>query len=173
MPRFRQRVQPATCAGQSNSVVIRPALIEDISAIIKIEQQAKPAAHWTEEKYREIFENEMPGPITGSKGSHRIVMVAEDEAGLQGFGIMQLLHQECEIENLVVTPEVRRRGVGKRLLRTLIDLARKHGATAVFLEVRDGNEAARALYNGVGFRESGRRKAYYHSPQEDAILYQL
>lgn len=154
-------------------MVIRPALIQDISAILKIEQQAEAAAHWTEEKYREIFENETPAPIAESQGSHRIVVVAEDEAGVQGFGIMQLLHQECEVENLVVAPEMRRQGVGKRLLRTLIDQARKHGATAVFLEVRDGNEAARALYTGVGFRESGRRKGYYHSPEEDAILYQL
>ncbi len=166
-------MQPATCMGQGNSVVIRPALIKDISAILKIEQQAETAAHWTEEKYREIFENETPGRIAESKARRRIMIVAEDEAGVQGFGIMQLLHEECEIENLVVVPGTRRRGVGKQLLCTLIDLARKYGATAVFLEVRDGNDAARALYNGVGFRESGRRRAYYHSPQEDAILYQL
>ncbi|HEV7217310.1 MAG: ribosomal protein S18-alanine N-acetyltransferase [Terriglobales bacterium] len=154
-------------------MVIRPALIEDISAILKIEQQAEAAAHWTEEKYREIFENETPGRSAESAAPRRIMMVAEDEAGVQGFGIMRLMRQECEIENLVVAPEMRRRGVGKQLLRTLIDLARKQGVITVFLEVRDGNDAARALYNGVGFRESGRRRAYYHSPREDAILYQL
>ena len=147
-----------------NSVIIRPAIVEDVSAILKIEPQTGSTAHWTEEKYREIFEKETP---------RRIALVAEDESGVQGFAVIQLVHQECEVENLVVALEMRRRGVGKLLLRDLITLARKEGATTIFLEVRETNEAAEALYNRLGFTVSGRRKTYYHNPDEDAILYRL
>ena len=164
MQRFCQRAVSATRAGQSNSVFIRPALIEDVPAILKVERVAETATHWTEGKYLGIFEQETP---------RRIALVAEDESGVHGFGVIQLLHQECEIENLVVVSGMRRQGVGNQLLCSLIEVARNHGAAAVFLEVRDSNEAARELYNGAGFSESGRRKGYYHSPEEDAILYRL
>jgi ribosomal-protein-alanine N-acetyltransferase len=145
-------------------VLIRPAVADDIPAILKIEQQAEGAAHWTEEKYRETFKE---------NGPRRLVMVAEDESGVQGFGVVQCLHPECEVENLVVAPGMQRQGVGKRLVLSLIDLARSQGATIASLEVREGNEAARALYHSLGFKENGRRKRYYRNPEEDAILYRL
>jgi ribosomal-protein-alanine N-acetyltransferase len=145
-------------------VLIRPAVADDIPAILKIEQHAEGAAHWTEERYRETFKEDRP---------RRLVMVAEDQSGVQGFGVIQYLHHECEVENLVVAPGTRRQGVGKRLLLSLIDLARSEGAITASLEVREGNAAARALYQSLGFREWGRRKRYYHNPEEDAILYRL
>ncbi|MGH9529193.1 MAG: ribosomal protein S18-alanine N-acetyltransferase [Terriglobales bacterium] len=146
------------------SVIVRPAVVSDIPAILRIEQQTEGAAHWTEEKYRKIFETEVP---------RRVVLVAEDELGVHGFGVIQLLDQECEVENLAVLPEIRRRGVGKQLLGSLINLARNHGAATIFLEVREQNQAARSLYNKLGFTEGGWRKGYYHNPDEDAILYRL
>lgn len=145
-------------------VLIRSAVPDDVPAILKIEQQAEGAAHWTEERYRETFKGDRP---------RRLVTVAEDESGVQGFGVIQYLHHECEVENLVVAPGTRRQGVGKRLLLSLIDLARSEGAITASLEVREGNAAARALYQSLGFREWGRRKRYYHNPEEDAILYRL
>jgi ribosomal-protein-alanine N-acetyltransferase len=53
------------------------------------------------------------------------------------------------------------------LLRSLCE----RDAQLIHLEVRPSNKAARALYQRWGFRESGRRPGYYHSPPEDAILY--
>lgn len=145
-------------------MIIRPAIIQDIPAILKIEQQAEAAAHWKEEDYRQVFVKDMP---------RRSVVVAEDETGVQAFSVIRLLQQECEIENLVVAPPMRQRGLGKQLLKNVVNLARSKGAISIFLEVREGNEAARALYNKLGFSESGRRQTYYHNPEEDAILYRL
>ncbi len=145
-------------------MIIRPAIIQDIPAILKIEQQAEAAAHWKEEDYRQVFVKDVP---------RRLVIVAEDESGLQAFSVIRLLQQECEIENLVVAPPMRQRGLGKQLLKNVVNLARSQGAISIFLEVREGNEAARALYNKLGFSESGRRQTYYHNPEEDAILYRL
>ena len=49
----------------------------------------------------------------------------------------------------------------------------RRGAKAVFLEVRESNYAARALYEKWAFVESGRRRRYYQDPNEDAILYRI
>ena len=54
-----------------------------------------------------------------------------------------------------------------------LNLARRQGALAVFLEVRESNRAARALYEKWAFVENDRRKRYYSNPEEDAIVYRL
>jgi ribosomal-protein-alanine N-acetyltransferase len=81
--------------------------------------------------------------------------------------------REWEIENIAVAGPARRRGLGTRLLGELLDQARDRGADAVFLEVRESNRAARALYEKWAFLESGRRRGYYKDQEEDAIVYRL
>ena len=83
------------------------------------------------------------------------------------------LAPEWELENIVVAPAARRTGLGKRLLNALLSQARETNSAAVFLEVRESNTAARSLYEKTGFQLTGRRKAYYTNPQEDAVLYRL
>jgi ribosomal-protein-alanine N-acetyltransferase len=80
---------------------------------------------------------------------------------------------EWEIENIAVAGPARRRGLGTRLLAELLKRVHKAGAHNVFLEVRESNRAARELYQEWAFVESGRRKAYYHAPDEDAVLYRF
>jgi [ribosomal protein S18]-alanine N-acetyltransferase len=142
-------------------MLIRSATAEDIPAILAIAGKAEHAAHWPEEQYRGMFEGQTP---------RHLVLVIEERGTVQGFVIGHLLDQECEIENLVVASDFRRRGWGSKLLRSLIDAAHQAGATAFFLEVRESNLAARALYNRTGFVENGRRKRYYREPEEDAIV---
>jgi len=141
--------------------LIRSATAEDIPAILAIERKAEHAAHWPEERYREMFESE---------DSRRLILIIEERGAVQGFVIGQVLDQECEIENLVVAADARRRGLGSKLLQSVIDAARHEGVIAFFLEVRETNLAARALYNRAGFVENGRRKQYYREPEEDGIL---
>ena len=84
-----------------------------------------------------------------------------------------MVAEEWEIENIAIAGSARRRGLGTRLLGELLDLARAKGAEAVFLEVRESNRVARALYEKWAFLESGRRRRYYKDPEEDAILYRI
>ncbi len=153
---------------------IRPATIADISHIMSLERESATAGHWTEKQYRDVFQSET---------QTRLLLVAQaspptakghesDKAfGILGFLIAQQLPPEWELENLVVVPGARRKGIGKRLLNALLAAARKTDNSAVFLEVRESNAAARALYETAGFERIGRRYAYYTSPSEDAILY--
>lgn len=140
---------------------LRPATIDDVPTLMALEKYAVTAAHWSVEQYRAVF---LPG-------TPRIALVLEDADAIQGFLIARAVGPEWELENIAIAGPARRRGLGTRLLGEFLDAARAHGATAVFLEVRESNAAARRLYEKWAFTESGRRDAYYRDPQEAAIIY--
>ncbi len=92
---------------------------------------------------------------------------------LAGFIVARLLADELHVNNVAVRPAFRRHRIGSSLLEKTLQVARGHGANMAHLEVRAGNEAAQRLYAVCGFRATGRRKAYYRAPVEDAILMTL
>ncbi|MGH9666040.1 MAG: ribosomal protein S18-alanine N-acetyltransferase [Bryobacteraceae bacterium] len=143
---------------------IRAATSVDMPGMMALEQRAATAAHWSAQQYEALFRDARP---------ERTALIIEEESGLQGFVIARVVDREWEIENIAVAGAARRRGLGTRLLGELLDLARGRSAVAVFLEVRESNHAARALYGKWAFLESGRRRGYYKDPEEDAILYRL
>lgn len=77
---------------------------------------------------------------------------------------------EAEILNLGVAEAVRRHGIARALVRTLLAQFSAQGVRTVFLEVRESNHPARGLYEAFGFREVGRRARYYQRPVEDAVV---
>lgn len=89
-----------------------------------------------------------------------------------GFLMAQVVAGEAELLTLAVDPSARRQGIGRSLVQGFLDEARARGADLAVLEVAESNEAARALYAGMGFVETGRRRGYYRSAGrvEDAIL---
>jgi ribosomal-protein-alanine N-acetyltransferase len=153
---------------------IRSATAADIPALMTLQNHAATAAHWSTQQYETALSGE---------GASRVVLVIEQqggeeqvvegEVGVQGFIIGRAVGEEWEIENIAVAGPARRRGLGTRLLEEFLDLARGRGASAVFLEVRESNLAARRLYEKWAFAESGRRKLYYREPDEDAVVYQI
>jgi [ribosomal protein S18]-alanine N-acetyltransferase len=153
---------------QNSLVRIREATPTDIPFIISLERESPTAAHWSEQQYSDLFTATQSRP-------QRLVLVAVDSqyGGVVGFLVARHLAPEWELENIVVSLSARRMGVGKRLLERLLDEARETHSASVFLEVRESNAAARSLYEKLGFRETGRRKSYYTSPLEDAILYSI
>jgi ribosomal-protein-alanine N-acetyltransferase len=99
---------------------------------------------------------------------------ASSEPGrILAFLVAHGIDQEWELENIVVAEESRRHGMGARLINELIDLARANHGRRMFLEVRESNYVARALYRKMGFAETGSRVDYYSDPSEDAIVYRL
>lgn len=90
--------------------------------------------------------------------------------GLIGYVVAWCVVDEAEIANIAVAPEARGLGVGAALLDAAVGDARTLGATTMFLEVREGNSAARRLYASRGFTEIGRRRGYYRKPLEDALV---
>jgi ribosomal-protein-alanine N-acetyltransferase len=75
---------------------------------------------------------------------------------------------ECHVLNLCLHPVHQGRGIGRRLLRRLLALARRREADTAFLEVRASNCGAIALYHSEGFDEIGRRRGYYPASRHNA-----
>ena len=73
----------------------------------------------------------------------------------------------------MIAEAARGRGRGRALLRALLETARERGAREIFLEVRDDNPTATALYASEGFVEIGRRPRYYQPDDVDAIVMKL
>ncbi len=133
--------------------------------MMALEKHAVTVAHWFRKKYEEVFLSE---------GVRRQALVVELETeGIQGFLVARVVDNDREIENMAVSGPARRHGLGTRLLGEFLDQIRAGGAQGVFLEVRESNHAARALYEKWAFLQSGRRKGYYWGPEEDAITYCL
>ncbi len=79
----------------------------------------------------------------------------------QGFILCRMAADEGEVLTLAVLPEMRRRGLGARLLERAQATLATCGITTLFLEVAEDNPAALALYQGSGFTQIGRRPHYY------------
>jgi ribosomal-protein-alanine N-acetyltransferase len=77
---------------------------------------------------------------------------------------------ELHINSLAVDPDFRRRGIARQLLAFVIGAAIRDGAASATLEVRESNQAGRALYAGMGFAVEGVRRGYYDNPREDALV---
>ena len=76
----------------------------------------------------------------------------------------------AELETIAVAPESQRQGLGKSLFQALAAELKAAGVGELQLEVRASNRPAQSFYRALGFVETGRRKAYYADPIEDAVL---
>jgi len=88
------------------------------------------------------------------------------------YAIMMLVADEAHLLNLSVAPEWQRRGYGTFVMHHLFSVARSHGATRMFLEVRPSNAAGQGIYGLLGFVAIGRRRGYYPAAagREDALV---
>ena len=91
---------------------------------------------------------------------------------LIAYGVMTFAVDECHLMNITVRPELQGQGIGRRLLRDLVEMSRLAGAVKVLLEVRPSNAAALELYRSEGFEQVGTRKNYYpaEAGREDAYV---
>jgi ribosomal-protein-alanine N-acetyltransferase len=145
---------------------VRSARTEDVPRLVEIASHALNASRWSREAYAKLFaEKDAP---------RRLSLVIEEDNRVMGFIVgCQVADFEWEIENVVVNGQARRRGLGSRLLGEFLDLVRSRRGTEIYLEVRESNQAARALYEKWGFWEAGVRKSYYQGPAEDALILRL
>lgn len=132
----------------------------DLQEVLEIETRAY-SHPWTEGIFRDCMR----------WGYSGLVCTATD--GILGYGVLSFGAGECHILNLCVRPERHGQGIGRLLLRRLLSAARTRDADTVFLEVRESNAAAIALYDSEGFAEISRRRGYYpaDSGREDALVF--
>jgi ribosomal-protein-alanine acetyltransferase len=139
-------------------VLVRSLTAADIDAVLAVQARSLEASQWSRDGYARA--------AAGEFGA----WAAAVENGVVGFLVLRTAADEAEILNLAVQPESRRQGVAGALLAAALQAARQAGAIRAFLEVRESNAGAIAFYQCHGFRLDGRRRRYYHSPQEDALV---
>jgi ribosomal-protein-alanine N-acetyltransferase len=135
-----------------------------------LEHQSPAAAHWSPHQYEALFSG------ASGQASKVLAWLVEDEnepPEILAFLVARRLDAEWELENIVVAEKARRQGAGTLLLRELIRHAQAQQGSAIFLEVRESNRSARALYRKASFEEAGLRKSYYSNPAEDAVVLRL
>jgi ribosomal-protein-alanine acetyltransferase len=137
---------------------IRDFRATDAPAIAEILRDSTEAAHWPSESYARLAES--PGCL---------VLVCEANGQTVGFLAARQAADEAEILNIAVHRDFRRKGVASALLLAALDEFRRSAVAHVSLDLRESNLPARTLYNRHGFLPSGRRKAYYQRPNEDAV----
>jgi ribosomal-protein-alanine N-acetyltransferase len=103
-----------------------------------------------------------PGPDRGGDDERRSAVV--------GYGGLWLMMDEAHVTSVAVRPAFRGRGLGELLMLSLFGMALRLNARYVTLEVRVSNSVARALYQKLGFRQTGIRPRYYTDNNEDAVI---
>ncbi len=100
----------------------------------------------------------------------RVVVKALLNEQVVGYAALWIIVDEGHITRIAVHPQHRGRGVGKELVRALVQHGMEGGCMGFTLEVREGNRAARAMYESLGFRAQGKRPGYYEEEGEDGII---
>lgn len=131
---------------------------EDMDAVLGIEQ-AVQVYPWTR------------GNFIDALSYGYVCRVDEQDGEIRGYAVLRPVLDEAELLNIGVATGHQRKGLGRAMLREMLELARARNMHRVFLEVRASNAAAIALYRGTGFGEIGVRRDYYQNANgcEDAI----
>lgn len=95
---------------------------------------------------------------------------SEEEPLILGYAGMWIMADEAHITSIASRKDWRHKGIGEIMLIHLIELARKHKARIITLEVRVSNQVAQNLYYKFGFDKLGVRKGYYLDNKEDAVI---
>jgi ribosomal-protein-alanine N-acetyltransferase len=102
--------------------------------------------------------------------SRCLVARGRDDGAVLGYICCWEVGDELMINNLAVSPEARRGGIARALLRRVLEDAKAAGCATAWLEVRPSNVAAIHLYEGHGFSVVSRRRGYYTDTREDALI---
>ena len=139
-------------------VLLRPMQAQDTAAVAALER-ACFSAPWSEAS----IAGELSNPLSRW-------LVAERDGEILGYVGSQMVPPEADVMNLAVAEPARGQGLGRALMAALMAALADEGIRELSLEVRASNAPALALYGALGFQEAGRRKNYYRSPMEDALI---
>ena len=147
------------------AVLLTPMTEHDLLEVVEIEQTSGLSPWGWDAYHRELQSDD--------RGLMWVARLDENRGtseSLAGYIVGRLVADELHINNVAVREAYRRSGVATALLSRLLEEARGYNALRAFLEVRAGNAAAQALYEGCGFSVIDRRHNYYPEPPDDALI---
>ncbi|HBE93616.1 MAG TPA: ribosomal-protein-alanine N-acetyltransferase [Gammaproteobacteria bacterium] len=138
---------------------LRPMQLDDLPAVMLIEKQAYEFP-WTEGIFNDCLRN------------HYHCHVYETGNQIIAYAVMSIAVDECHLLNICVSEKFRNQGVGRYVIQSMLDMARRLNMRTAFLEVRSSNTGAYNLYYDLGFNEVGLRRNYYpaRKGREDAMV---
>ena len=140
--------------GPESDASLQPAGQLDAPVIAALQNDAFPDEPWTQQAVAFLMSaRESIAWIATGRDYGEVMPV--------GYALGKVAADEAEILTIAVLPEARSKGLGRRLVEAVADKARAAGARRIFLEVSEENQAARRLYDRLGFVEVGRRQGYY------------
>lgn len=152
---------PQTLLVADRSIVLQPAHVGDIEAMVEIERRVYQGyAPWGSLAFTSELSRQ-----------HRLYLVATDDNFIIGFVgcSFNWVQNDAHITNIAVTPGYQRQGLGTAMLRALKRVATENGMLTMSLEVRVRNSRAQRLYRQVGFQESKIKHGYYEDDHGDAM----
>lgn len=144
---------------QPDRFSIEPMMVNDISAVLRIERACFSTVWPSDAFYNELNTNKLAHYFVGRYGD-RVV----------AYGGIWVVIEDSHITTLAVDPDFRRQGFGEVLLMRLIDEAIERDAAWMTLEVRESNTAAQQLYRKYGFTTVTMRAGYYTDDNESALI---
>lgn len=144
------------------TVTIRPMAVTDLDTVQMLEQQLFGAGCWS----RRTLEEERIGP-------GRSYIVGEMDGQVIAYAGLWFDGEITQIMTVATASAAQSRGVGRQLLRSLVDESRKLGAHTVFLDVRVDNDPAVHLYRSEGFEQVAVRRRYYQPENVDGLMMRL
>ncbi|MBE9207241.1 ribosomal protein S18-alanine N-acetyltransferase [Nostoc sp. LEGE 06077] len=145
----------------SSDLILRSLTIDDLSAILELDQ-ACFGGLWTMEGYQ----RELDSPNSELLG----LFSPLSSIKLLGMGCFWSIVDEAHITILAIHPQYHRQGLGQALLYALLKTSGDRGLERATLEVRASNLAAISLYQKFGFKTAGLRRRYYQDNGEDALI---
>ena len=148
--------------------LLLPMTVQQLEAVLAIELQAYTFP-WTRGNFIDSLAAGYPAQVLyGAQGELLGYFVAMD-------GV-----EELHLLNITVAPAAQGRGHARFMLDELCALGRAKRAQQIWLEVRESNQRARAIYAHCGFAHIGLRRGYYPasrsthaSGREDAVVMSL
>jgi ribosomal-protein-alanine N-acetyltransferase len=140
-----------------------PMTLKRLDEVVAIEQAAYPFP-WTR------------GNFIDSLAARYLAELLLEGDRVIGYYVAMMGVDEIHLLNVTVAPALQRQGHGRSLLDALVGYGHANGAKTLWLEVRESNLRARAIYARYGFVEVGRRRGYYpapHGKREDAVVMSL
>jgi len=133
---------------------LRPARRDDVDALVGLEQRCFPGDRLTRARFLALLR----------RPTAAFVVADDDDAtGLDGYALLLSRRGStiARLYSIAVDQGARGRGLGRRLVAAAEELARRRGAARLRLEVRADNDAAIALYRGLGFHDFAIHADYY------------
>ena len=143
-------------------ITVRPASAPDLAKLVSLETAATPHG-WSGRHFH------------NSLAAGHAFLLLEIDGEVCGHAVSMTVLDEAELLTIVIAPDRQGQGLGQTLLGELLQRLRRQGCSRLFLEVRESNRPARALYAKSGFVETGLRKHYYPtaSGREHAVLLEI